>query len=423
MFNAELYKEKWKDIIESADASPITDPLRRAVTTLMLEQQQRACREERGQSTFLAEDGSGQVNTALPGASNWDPVLISLVRRAMPNLIAYDVAGVQPMNQPTGLIFAMRSKYLTPTAGGDASTEAFMAKPNTAFSGPVTTAQGEALINSSAHASGKTVAGGGFGNMGFTIDKATVTAQTRALKADYTMELAQDLKAVHGLDAETELANILSTEILAEINREILVAINTAAVVGAEFTTDPGTFDLQIDADGRWAVERFKSLVFQLELEANAIAKATRRGKGNNVICSSNVASALAAAGVLDYTPALSTNLQVDDTGNTFAGVLNGRLKVWVDPYAETDYITVVYRGPNPYDAGLFYCPYVPLTMVRAISENDFQPRIGFKTRYGMVANPFAPGATNGGMGTPGANPYFRTFEVTSINQQVIEEG
>jgi hypothetical protein len=295
-----------------------------------------------------------------------------------------------------------------------------MAAPNTAFSGKVTTAQGEKLTGNSADPTGKTVAGGGFGTMGFTIDKATVTALTRALKADYTMELAQDLKAVHGLDAETELANILSTEILAEINREILDTINTCAVVGADDTTSPGTFDLQADADGRWAVERFKSLMFQLELEANAVAKATRRGKANVVICSSNVASALAAAGVLDYAPALSTNLQVDDTGNTFAGVINGRMKVFIDPYSTTDYITLVYRGPNPYDAGLFYCPYVPLTMVRAISENDFQPRIGFKTRYGMVANPFAPGAENGGLGTPGANPYFRTFAVTSINQQVV---
>jgi hypothetical protein len=421
MFNAELYAEKWQEVIESTDTAPITDPLRKAVTIVMLEAQAKDCASNRGQFAFLAEDGSGQGMATTSGITNWDPVLIALVRRAMPNLVAYDVAGVQPMNMPTGSVFAMRSNYQTPTSGGNAATEAFMSAPNTAFSGPVTTAQGEKLINNSADATGKTVAGGGFGTMGFTIDKVTVTAQTRALKADYTMELAQDLKAVHGLDAETELANILSTEILAELNREILNAVNVSAIVGAGGTTSPGTFDLQADADGRWAVERFKSLVFQLELEANAIAKATRRGKGNVLICSSNVASALAAAGVLDYTPAMSTNLQVDDTGNTFAGVINGRMKVFIDPYSTTDYITIAFRGTNAYEAGLFYCPYVPLTMVRAISENDFQPRIGFKTRYGLVANPFTPGVTaQGGLGTAASNPYFRTFEVTSINQQVV---
>jgi hypothetical protein len=311
---------------------------------------------------------------------------------------------------PTGLIFAMKSTYQT--SGGVNGAEALFNKPDTAFSGAVDTTIGEGL-SGNATKTGETNgdSGYGFGQMGFTVEKATVTAKTRALKAEYSMELAQDLKAVHGLDAEAELANILSTEILAEINREVIETVNLKAVVGGV----NGGFDLDQDADGRWAVEKFKSLLFQIEVEANAVAKATRRGKANFVLCSSNVASALAAAGVLDYAPALATNLNVDDTGNVFAGVINGRLKVFIDPFAPNDYVTVGYRGTNAYDAGLFYCPYVPLTMVRAVDQNTFQPKIGFKTRYGLVANPFAGGAEAGGLGTNGANPYFRTFTVTGI--------
>lgn len=419
MFNSEPLEKKWAAVLESPDAPAFKDNARKAITAVLLENQEKALQEERAQSSFLAEDntvGSGAVKT-------WDPVLISLVRRAMPNLISYDVAGVQPMTMPTGLIFAMRSQYQN--AAGANTAEALFNKPDTAFSGPVTTAEGEALTGNGTDGNytdpsagvvqiGRTAAAGGFGQMGFTIDKTTVTAKTRALKAEYTMEIAQDLKAVHGLDAEAELANILTTEIIGEINREIIDTVNVKATTGGILVggVAQGTFDLDVDADGRWAVEKFKSLVFQLELEANAIAKSTRRGKGNFVICSSNVASALAAAGVLDYTPALAANLQVDDTGNTFAGMINGRLKVFIDPYATTDYITVGYRGPTAYDAGLFYCPYVPLTMVRAVDPDTFQPKIGFKTRYGLVANPYAPGA---GTGTDNLNPYFRTFDVENL--------
>lgn len=431
MFNSEPLEKKWAAVLESPDAPAFKDNSRKAITAVLLENQEKALHEERSQSSFLTENnvigaGDGAVKT-------WDPVLISLVRRAMPNLISYDIAGVQPMTMPTGLIFAMRSQYQNATGANTA--EALFHKPDTAFSGKVTTAQAEALTGNGTNGNytdpntgnvvqiGRTTAGAGFGQMGFTIDKTTVTAMTRALKAEYTMEIAQDLKAVHGLDAEAELANILTTEIIGEINREIIDTVNAKAITGGIIgdldgagvgtAVGPlGTFDLDTDADGRWAVEKFKSLVFQLELEANAIAKATRRGKGNFVICSSNVASALAAAGVLDYTPALAANLQVDDTGNTFAGMINGRLKVFIDPYAVTDYITVGYRGPTAYDAGLFYCPYVPLTMVRAVDPDTFQPKIGFKTRYGLVANPFAPGT---GVGTDNLNPYFRTFDVLNL--------
>lgn len=425
MFNAEPLEKKWKAVLESPDAPAFKDASRKAVCAVLLENQEKDLAEQRSQSGFLAEgnsigDGTGAVKT-------WDPVLISLVRRSMPNIVAYDIAGVQPMTMPTGLIFAMRSQYQNAT--GTNTAEALFHKPDTAFSGPVTTAQGEALTGNGTNGNyvdpntgatvqiGRTAAAAGFGQMGFTIDKATVTAKTRALKAEYTMEIAQDLKSVHGLDAEAELANILTTEIIGEINREIIDTVNVKASVGGILAAGVGTgdFDLDVDADGRWAVEKFKSLVFQLELEANAIAKQTRRGKGNVVICSSNVASALAAAGVLDYTPALSANLQVDDTGNTFAGLINGRLKVFIDPYAAVDYITVGYRGPTAYDAGLFYCPYVPLTMVRAVDPDTFQPKIGFKTRYGLVANPFAPGASTGGLGTDALNPYFRRFTVTNL--------
>ena len=428
MFNSEQLEKKWAPILEAKEAPAFKDNYRRAITAVMLENQERALTEERAQSGFLNE------STGTAAVTNWDPVLIALVRRAMPNLIAYDIASVQPMNMPTGLIFAMRSNYQNYLTA-DTNSEAFMNNINTAFSGPVATATGEALFGNASAAStlnGYTGDGGGFANMGFTIERSTVTAQTRALRAEYTMELAQDLKSVHGLDAEGELANILSTEILAEINREIINTVNAKAKLGGYIATNTptgtdayqggsGTFDLDTEADGRWFLEKVKGLLFQLEVEANRIAKDTRRGKGNFVVCSSNVASALAAAGVLAYAPALSTNLNVDDTGNTFAGVLNGRMKVFVDPYATSDYATVGYRGTNSYDAGMFYCPYVPLTMVRAVDPNSFQPKIGFKTRYGLVANPFVTGqgsAVGGGTGTTGtneANQYFRKIVISGL--------
>jgi len=407
MFNSEQLEKKWAPILEAQDAPKFKDNYRKSITAVLLENQEKALREENSQATYLSEGNSTAA------VQNWDPVLISLVRRAMPNIVAYDIAGVQPMTMPTGLIFAMKSTYQN--AVGTGTGEALFNAPDGAFAGPVSTTVGEGLTGSG-DKTGLTSGSGtvGFGQMGFTVDKTTVTAKTRALKAEYSMELAQDLKAVHGLDAEAELANILSTEILAEINREVIDTVNVKAVVGGV----DGGFDLDQDADGRWAVEKFKSLLFQIEIEANEVAKQTRRGKGNFVLCSSNVASALAAAGVLDYAPALATNLNVDDTGNVFAGVINGRLKVFIDPFAPNDYVTVGYRGTNAYDAGLFYCPYVPLTMVRAVDANTFQPKIGFKTRYGLVANPFAGGAgtdNGGGVGTNGENPYFRTFTVTGI--------
>jgi hypothetical protein len=408
MFNAESDIKKWAPVLDHADAAPITDSYKRAVTAKLLENTEIALKAERAQYGSLNEN-----NQTTGAVSNFDPILISLVRRAMPNLIAYDVAGVQPMSGPTGLIFAMKARYndTAPSTVTTADTEALgLAEPDTAFSGG---AGGVGVATTAGETLGGT--GAAFGDMGFTIEKAVVEAKTRGLKAEYTMELAQDLKAVHNLDAESELANILSTEILAEINREVINTINAKAIVGSAGTTVAGTFDLAADADGRWAVEKFKSLLFQIEVEANRIALETRRGKGNFIICSSNVASALAAAGVLDYSPALATNLQVDATGNTFAGVLNGRMKVYVDPYAVgAEYVTVGYRGTNAYDAGLFYCPYVPLTMVRAVDENTFQPKVAFKTRYGMQQNPFVGTAT--GVGTDAQNPYFRTFLVTNIN-------
>ena len=444
MFNSENYQKKWAPILEHKDLPSIKDNYRKAVTAVILENQEKALREERAQATFgnLTETAANATQGGSAPLANWDPILISLVRRSMPNLIAYDIAGVQPMSGPTGLIFAMKSKYTS--MGG---TEALFNEAASGFSGTrtqagrtsslpdvtggsgadadgvqdtfdvgrgLTTAQGEAL------GSGSTGAGS-FAEMAFSIEKATVTAKTRALKAEYTMELAQDLKAVHGLDAESELANILSAEILAEINREIVRTINVKAKLGAQQSNVAvtGTFNLLTDADGRWNVERFKGLLVQIEREANVIAKETRRGKGNFILCSSDVATALAAAGVLDYAPALSTNLEVDDTGNTFAGVLNGRTKVYIDPYSGTgandDYVTVGYRGTNPYDAGLFYAPYVPLTMVRAVGQSDFQPRIGFKTRYGLVANPFAEATPVNDQGTDRANRYFRIFKVKGI--------
>jgi len=431
MYLTENLQEKWQPVLEHPDLPKIGDSYKRAVTTVILENQEKAVREDQ---SFMAE--AAPANATGSSVDNWDPVLISLVRRAMPNLIAYDICGVQPMTGPTGLIFAMKSKFST--QGG---TEALFDEANTGFSGTGTQEAGttglEGLTDAdtdgdigdgdTTHTLGTGLptataeqrgmsggAGAAFGEMAFSIEKSTVTAKSRALKAEYTMELAQDLKAVHGLDAEGELANILSAEILAEINREVVRTVLVKAKMGAQQanTTINGVFNLSSDSDGRWMAEKFKGLIMQIEREANVIAKETRRGKGNYVIVSSDVASALAASGMMDYSQALSTNLNVDDTGNTFAGVLNGRVKVYIDPYATVDFVCVGYRGPNPYDAGLFYCPYVPLTMVKAVGEEDFQPRIGFKTRYGMVANPFVAAD---GTGTDRANPYFRIFRVDEM--------
>jgi hypothetical protein len=441
--------QKWAPVLNEETAGPISDHYRKQVTAAILENQERAMREEAQQASF------GMINeygTETGNVQNFDPVLISLVRRAMPNLIAYDVCGVQPMTGPTGLIFAMKSRYKTNRAGtGGTNTEALFNEALTGYSGDsafdqstASTEDDPAGLSATNYDSDSTgndaretsLAGGGmsttqaealgdgtnseFAEMGFTIDKATVTAKSRALKAEYTMELAQDLKAIHGLDAETELANILSAEILAEINREVIRSINSQAKTGADTvtgsTSTKGIFDLNVDADGRWSVEKFKGLIFQLEREANQIAKDTRRGRGNFILCSSDVASAMAAAGMLDYTPALSTGLNVDDTGNTFAGVLNGKHRVYIDPYAVSDYVTVGYKGSNAYDAGLFYCPYVPLTMVRAVGENSFQPKIGFKTRYGMVPNPFVgANPSNDLSSTVKSNQYYRIFRVDNI--------
>ena len=434
--------EKWAPVLNEESAGSIQDSHRKAVTAAVLENQEIALKEE----GLMLEAAPGN-NTA--NVANWNPVLIALVRRAMPNLMAYDICGVQPMSGPTGLIFAMKAKYQTSKAGatanqtealfnealtnysGDSSTASFNASGGTsglegltdgnsdstiadsAFDprgsiDPYTTAEAEALGSQGAES---------FAEMGFTIEKATVTAKSRALKAEYSLELAQDLKAIHGLDAETELANILSTEILAEINREVVRTLNSQAKVGALQTNTAinGIFNIQTDADGRWSVEKFKGLILQIEREANVIAKETRRGKGNFMVCSSDVASALAASGMMDYTPAMSTNLQVDDTGNTFAGVLNGRMRVYIDPYASHDYINVGYKGTNPYDAGVFYCPYVPLTMVRAVGEDTFQPKIGFKTRYGMQSNPYVTGTPQNDLAAARQNQYYRIFRVDNI--------
>ena len=434
--------QKWAPVLNEETAGPISDHYRKQVTAAILENQEKAMREEASQASF------GMINeygTETGNVQNFDPVLISLVRRAMPNLIAYDVCGVQPMTGPTGLIFAMKSNYKTTRAGATSGDEALFDEALTGFSGDSSFTQDSdpAGLDSSSVGSDSdaddnrrtALAGAGmstanaealgngtnseFAEMGFTIDKATVTAKSRALKAEYTMELAQDLKAIHGLDAETELANILSAEILAEINREVIRTINSQAKTGATTvtgsTSTQGVFDLNVDADGRWSVEKFKGLIFQLEREANQIAKDTRRGRGNFIICSSDVASAMAAAGMLDYTPAMSTSLNVDDTGNTFAGVLNGKHRVYIDPYAVSDYVTVGYKGSNAYDAGVFYCPYVPLTMVRAVGENSFQPKIGFKTRYGMVSNPFVGSTPANGLATAKTNQYYRIFRVDNI--------
>jgi hypothetical protein len=453
MYLSETYEKKWQPVLEHPDLPKITDSYRRAVTATILENQERAQKED---AAFLYE--AAPTNSTGSSVANWDPILISLVRRAMPNLIAYDIAGVQPMTGPTGLIFAMRSRYTSqtgaeamfneadtdfssrnaagdstlPGVGGEGSSAQAGTNPavlNDSPAGAYTTGTGmstataEALGDSGSNA---------FAEMAFSIEKSTVTARSRALKAEYTMELAQDLKAIHGLDAETELANILSAEILAEINREVVRTIYSVAEKGASAntgtvnTTTEGIFDLDTDSNGRWSVERFKGLMFQVEREANAIAQRTRRGKGNILITSSDVASALQMAGVLDYAPALNNNLSVDDTGNTFAGVLNGRFRVYIDPYSANNtasqYFIVGYKGTSPYDAGIFYCPYVPLQMVRAVGQDTFQPKIGFKTRYGLVANPFAQtGAISGAAtavndaGNLNSNRYYRRVKVANL--------
>tara|TARA_B100000676_G_scaffold286810_1_gene316762 strand:+ start:89 stop:1393 length:1305 start_codon:yes stop_codon:yes gene_type:complete len=433
MFLSENYIDKWEPILEHSDLPKIEDNYKKAVTAVILENQEKALAEER-----VSLEEAAPLNATGTGISNWDPILISLVRRAMPNLVAYDICGVQPMTGPTGLIFAMKARYQDyPTGDRLAQSEALgINEPRTAFSAAAKTdtagvdsdPEGNPFAGSSAYqnqtVSGMTTAtaealgdaaSNSFAEMSFTIEKSTVTAVSRALKAEYTLELAQDLKAIHGLDAESELANILSSEILAEINREVVREVNNQAKTGASATASSGTFNLDVDANGRWSVEKFKGLLFQIEREANVIAKETRRGKGNFILCSSDVASALSMAGVLDYTPALNTNINVDDTGNTFAGVLNGRVKVYIDPYAGADYMTVGYRGTNPYDAGMFYCPYVPLQMVRAVGENTFQPKIGFKTRYGMVSNPFVGTTPANGLASDGSNQYYRKMVVSNI--------
>ena len=468
MYLAEEIQRKWAPVLDHDALGAIKDQHRRSVTAVVLENTEKALRESGAHGSYqtLTETSAspfvggpniigGSSSTAgTGGIDTFDPVLISLVRRAMPNLIAYDICGVQPMTGPTGLIFAMRSRYANQGSdfsnGSTQTNETFYNEVNTAFStvtaeysantlgekftgsfpgasnttplgtGPTSNTYntGKAMNTSTAEALG-TYGAEDFAQMAFSIEKVTVTAKSRALKAEYTMELAQDLKAIHGLDAETELANILSAEILSEINREVVRTINITAERGAmENTTTQGVFDLDTDSNGRWSVEKFKGLMFQLEREANQIAKRTRRGKGNMMICSSDVASALQMAGVLDYTPALnSNNLQVDDTGNTFAGVLNGRMRVYIDPYAiGGNYLTVGYKGSSAFDAGLFYCPYVPLQMVRAVDQSSFQPKIGFKTRYGMVANPFAEGLVKGsGELAVSSNMYYRRIIVNNL--------
>ena len=472
MFQSETLQEKWKPLLNHEGCDEIKDPHRRAVTAVLLENQEKFLREQSAfnESGMLNEQPTMNTNsganagfsagaTATGPVAGFDPVLISLIRRSMPNLVAYDLAGVQPMSGPTGLIFAMRSRYNTQT--GD---EAFYNEADTGFSGSdagfdntngysnraagfgstSNVGTNPSVLNPTATASttdynvgqgmrtddAESLDGTGndaFNQMAFSIEKVTVTAKSRALKAEYSLELAQDLKAIHGLNAEAELANILSTEILAEINREVIRTIYKTAEQGAvSNTATAGVFDLDIDSNGRWSVEKFKGLLFQIERDANAIAQRTRRGKGNIIMCSADVASALTMAGVLDYTPALNANLNVDDTGNTFAGVLQGKYRVYIDPYSANltsanaangnQYYVVGYKGTSPYDAGLFYCPYVPLQMVRAVGENSFQPKIGFKTRYGLVANPFAEG-TNQGLGSlkVNANRYYRRVAVKNL--------
>ena len=469
MFNSEQLQEKWSPLLNHEGLDDIKDPHRKAVTAVLLENQERFLREERD---FLYEGTPGQLNeitnagnaagasggfsggaTAAGPVAGFDPVLISLIRRSMPNLLAYDICGVQPMNGPTGLIFAMRSRQTS-----QSGTETFFDEVDSTFStqdkgqdltggftdrnagfgstgpqqGTNPSVLGSGDVAQALYSVGQGMATGdsealdgtgsnAFREMAFSIEKVTVTAKSRALKAEYSLELAQDLKAIHGLNAEAELANILSTEILAEINREVVRTIYKVAESGAQAnTTTAGTFDLDTDSNGRWSVEKFKGLLFQIERDANAIAQRTRRGKGNIIVTSADVASALTMAGVLDYTPALNVNLNVDDTGNTFAGVINGKYRVYIDPFAAnsaaTQYYVIGYKGTSPYDAGLFYCPYVPLQMVRAVGQDTFQPKIGFKTRYGMVENPFSQGTTQGsGTLTVNANRYYRRVSVANL--------
>jgi hypothetical protein len=413
MYLSESQMEKWAPVLDHPELPQIKDAHRRNVTAVILENQEKALRQEK---VALHESENAVAN-----ADNYDPVLISLVRRALPNLMAYDVCGVQPMTGPTGLIFAMKSHYTSKTG-----TEALFNEADTDFAGTGTHAGANPVDGTYTTGTGMATATGEAvdpAEMAFSIEKTSVTAKTRALKAEYTIELAQDLKAIHGLDAESELSNILSQEILAEINREVIRTIYKVAKPGSASTATAGTFDLDVDSNGRWSVERFKGLLFNIERDANVIAQETRRGKGNFIVCSSDVASALAMAGVLDYAPALNTDLNVDDTGNTFAGVLNGRYKVYIDPYsantgAASQFYTVGYKGTSAYDAGIFYCPYVPLQQVRAIDPTDFQPKIGFKTRYGMVANPFvtqADGTTDAATFTADRNQYYRSVKVTNL--------
>jgi hypothetical protein len=459
MFNAEMLQEKWAPVLNHTGVSEISDAHRKAVTAVLLENQERFMREERGVLNEVAVNYAGATNMTGAAASTgaiagFDPVLISLIRRAMPNLVAYDICGVQPMSGPTGLIFAMKAKY--ENQGGE---EALYNEPDAGFSGGYGAAtvrnqagtggtmegNNPAVLNDSpagtyelgskmtrAESEQLGEAGYAFREMAFSIEKTSVTAKSRALKAEYTLELAQDLKAIHGLDAEQELANILSSEILAEINREIIRTVYFVAKKGAQHNVaTPGVFDLDVDSNGRWMAEKFKGLLFQIDRDANAIAQETRRGKGNFIICSADVASALNLTGALDYAPALSTSMNVDDTGNVFAGTLNGRVKVYIDPFggntysqsgASKHYYVMGYKGTSPYDAGLFYCPYVPLQMVRSIGQDTFQPKIGFKTRYGMVANPFV--TTDGAYGSAPAgeamnansNQYYRRVQITNIN-------
>ena len=443
MFQTEHLQEKWQPVLEHPDLPKIEDSYRRAVTTIILENQEKSIKEDRN---FLKETAPTNFIGGNASLDTFDPILISLVRRSMPNLIAYDICGVQPMTGPTGLIFAMRARFASMDGAEALADEAFPDVANQNAAGTIgggdigSTETNPATLNDSPSAGTYTSATGmttvegealgdsgtnAFAEMAFSIEKHTVTAVTRALKAEYTMELAQDLKAIHGLDAETELANILSAEILAEINREVVRNIYVSAEKGAQVnTTTAGIFDLDTASNGRWSVEKFKGLMFAIERDANAIGQQTRRGKGNMILCSADVASALQMAGVLDYTPALNNNLNVDDTSTTFAGVMNGRYKVYVDPYAAnvaaSQYYVVGYKGTSPYDAGMFYCPYVPLQMVRAVGESSFQPKIGFKTRYGIAANPFHTGtvaaSANGAISISSAtNKYYRKVKVANL--------
>ena len=424
MFLSENIQKKWEAILDHPDLPQIKDNYKRQVTAVLLENQEKSLREER---QALFETPANNI-MATSGIDKYDPILIGLVRRAMPNLMAYDICGVQPMTGPTGWIFAMKSNY-----GSDRTlagrTEALYNEANTAFSSSGQNAEGNNPVFGTYNTGNATMtasmeAQNDFAEMSFSIDKTTVTAKSRALKAEYTVELAQDLKAIHGLDAEAELSNILSQEFMFEINREVVRTIYKVAKAGSPATATAGTFDLDVDSNGRWSVERFKGLLFNIERDANHIAQDTRRGKGNFIVCSADVASALAMSGVLDYTPALSTNLNVDDTGNTFAGVLNGRFRVYIDPYsanlgAANQFYMVGYKGSSPYDAGMFYCPYVPLQMVRAIDPNSFQPKIGFKTRYGLIANPYVTGSNgytpDADSFTASRNQYYRKTKVINL--------